>query len=170
MYNRRNLWILVIPALLLATGLAAQRLADYPFDNDERYSMRIAGGMDYGPYSLGEVWSSVARIYPDQAYGLPLLYSVWGRVFGWSEFSVRVLPLFAGILTMAWTYRAGRDWFAPLVGLVATALLASSVFFISYLHIARSYTMVALFAMVTVWGYWRLALRSPGDSASLAGQ
>ena len=99
-----------------------------------------------------------------------MIYSAWGRVFGWSEFALRVLPLFAGLLALAWTYRAGRDLFAPLVGLVAAMLLATSVFFITYMHVARAFTLVVLFAVMIIWGYWRLALRPPANGSGRAGQ
>ena len=132
--------------------------------------MRIAGGMDYGPHSLAEAWAAVATTAPEWAYGLPLVYSVWGRVFGWSEFAVRTLPLFAGLLALTWTYRTGRDLFAPLVGLVAVMLLATSVFFITYMHVARAFSLVALFAVMTIWSYWRLALRPPANGPGRAAQ
>ena len=167
---RRNCWLLVIPVLLLATGLAGYRLKLYPLDVDEVGSVRLAGGKHYGPYTLTEVWAAVTIISPDQAYGLPMSYWVWGRVFGWSEFTLRVLPLFAGLLALAWTYRAGRDLFAPLVGLVAAMLLASSVFFITYMHVARAFTLVVLFAVMTIWGYWRLALRPPANGPDRTAQ
>ncbi len=170
MRRSRRLWLWVIPVLLLATGLAAHRLDGFPFDGDERVYIRIAGGMGYGPHSLTEAWAAVAATAPEWAYGLPLVYSVWGRVFGWSEFAIRLLPFFAGLLALAWTYRTGRDLFAPLVGLVAAMLLATSVFFITYMHVARSYSMVALFAVMTIWGYWRLALRPPANGSDRAGQ
>ena len=167
---QRNYWLWIIPVLLLAAGLAAQRLNDHPFDVEELASMLLAGDKHYGPYTPAEVREAVATIYPDQAYGLPMSYWVWGRVFGWSEFAVRVLPLFAGVLALAWTYRTGRDLFAPLVGLVAAMLLASSAFFITYMHVARAFTMVALFAVMTIWGYWRLALRSPASGSDRGGE
>ena len=167
---RRNCWLLVIPVLLLAAGLAGYRLKLYPFDVDEMHSVRMAGGRGYGPHSLAETWEVVATSYPDQAYGQPLVYSVWGRVFGWSEFAARALPLFAGLLALAWTYRTGRDLFAPLVGLVATLLLSISAFFITYMHVARPHSMVALFAVITIWSYWRLALRPPANRSDRAAQ
>ncbi len=166
----RWLWVWVIPVLLLATGLAAHRLDGYSFDIDEAASMFIAGGMGYGPHSLAEAWAAVAETAPEWAYGLPLVYSVWGRVFGWSEFAIRALPLFAGLLALAWTYRTGRDLFAPLVGLVAVLLLATSAFFITYMHVARSYSMVALFTVMIIWSYWRLALRPSANGPDRAAQ
>ena len=99
-----------------------------------------------------------------------MVYSVWGRVFGWSEFAIRALPLFAGLLALAWTYRIGRDLFAPLAGLVAVMLLATSAFFITYMHVARAFSMVALFALMTIWSYWRLALRPPANGPGRAAQ
>ncbi len=162
---QRNLWLLVIPILLLATGLAAQRLDGYPLDGDEKASIRLAGLPN-----LAEVWAAVTALDPDQAYGLPLIYSVWGRVFGWSEFAMRALPLFAGLLVLTWTYRTGRDLFAPLAGLIAAMLLATSAFFITYLHVARAFSLVALFAVMTIWSYWRLALRPPANGPGRAAQ
>ncbi len=167
---QRNLWLLVIPVLLLATGLAAQRLSGYPLDENEKASRFLAGGKHYDSYNLAETWAAVTKNSPDQAYGLPLVYSVWGRVFGWSNFAMRALPLFAGLLALTWTYRTGRDLFAPLVGLIAAMLLATSVFFITFMHVARSFSMVALFVMMTIWSYWRIALRPPASGPGRAGQ
>ena len=172
---QRNLWLLVIPVLLLATGLAAHRLDGYPLDGDEKASRFLAGGKNsVSSYNLVdnlvETWATVTTLDPDQAYGLPLIYSVWGRVFGWSEFAMRALPLFAGLLALTWTYRTGRDLFAPLAGLVAVMLLATSAFFITYLHVARAFSMVALFAVMTIWSYWRLALRPPANGPGRAAQ
>ena len=82
---------------------------------------------------------------------------------------MRALPLFAGLLALTWTYRTGRDLFAPLVGLIAVLLLATSVFFITYMHVARAFSLVALFAM-TIWSYWRLALRPPANGPGRAAQ
>ncbi len=171
MRRSRRLWLWVIPVLLLATGLAAQRLSGYPLDGDEKASRLLAGGKNsVSSYNLVEVWAAVTTIYPDQAYGLPLIYSVWGRVFGWSNFAMRALPLFAGLLALTWTYRTGRDLFAPLVGLIAVLLLATSVFFITYMHVARAFSLVALFAAMTIWSYWRIALRPPANGPGRAAQ
>ena len=172
---QRNLWLLVIPILLLATGLAAQRLSGYPLDENEKASRFLAGGKNsVSSYNLVdnlvETWATVTTLDPDQAYGLPLIYSVWGRVFGWSNFAMRALPLFAGLLALTWTYRTGHDLFAPLVGLVAAMLLATSMFFITFMHVARAFSMVALFAMMTIWSYWRLAMRPPANGPGRAAQ
>ena len=60
--------------------------------------------------------------------------------------------------------------FAPLVGLVALMLMVTSVYFVTYLHVARPYTMVVLFAVMSIWGYWRLTVRQPTSDSDRAGQ
>ena len=95
--------------------------------------------------------------------GLCLL-SIWGPFVGWSEFAIRALSLFIGLLTLAWVYRAGRDFFAPAAGLIAALLLSASVFHLAYMARAELYAPVALCAVICVWYYWRVALhaRQPG--------
>ena len=156
---QQNLWILVVPVLLLATGLAVQRLADYPLDRDEIISFETAGGKSDSPVSLFKIWENVTNRDPDQAYGFPIILSIWGRVFGWSEFVVRLLPYFAGLIAIAWISRAGSDMFSPQAGLTAAILLVTSVYYTNFLHIARAYSMVALFSVLTLWSYWHLALQ-----------
>ena len=132
MKRQQRLWLWVIPILLLATGLAAQRLADYPLDRDEFVSFENAGGMSDSPMSLFEVWEFVTKRDPDQAYGFPLILSIWGRVFGWSEYVVRLFPLFAGLLAITWIFRAGSDLFSPQAGLMATIFLMTSVYYTNF--------------------------------------
>ena len=159
-------WLWVLP-LLLAASLAIPQLDRDAFHADESSSLIVAGALRPGPWSLAEVWSVVARRSPEQALGWPMLLSVWGRVAGWSEVAVRALPLFAGMLALAWVGRTGRDLFAPRAGLFATLLLATSAFFLLYLSYARAFSLVACLGTMCLWHYWRVALqpRPPGRVA-----
>ena len=159
-------WLWVLP-LLLAAALAIPQLDRDAFHADESSSLIVAGALRPGPWSLAEVWSAVARRSPEQALGWPMLLSIWGRVAGWSEVAVRALPFFCGMLALAWVGRTGRDLFAPRAGLFATLLLAASAFFLLYLSYARAFSLVACFATLCLWHYWRVALqpRPPGRVA-----
>ena len=159
-------WLWVLP-LLLAAALAIPQLDRDAFHADESSSLIVAGALRPGPWSLAEVWSAVARRSPEQALGWPMLLSIWGRVAGWSEVAVRALPLFAGMLALAWVGRTGRDLFAPRAGLFATLLLAASAFFLLYLSYARAFSLVACLGTMCLWHYWRVALqpRPPGRVA-----
>ena len=77
------------------------------------------------------------------------------------------MSLFAGLLALAWVYRAGQDFFGPQAGLFASLMLGSSVVFLAHMELARALTMVALFTALILWSYWRVALhpRPPGPGA-----
>ncbi len=156
--------------LLLAAALTIPLIDMDAFNGDEPSSLIAAGILRSGPGSLGESWNFISSIDQTQAHGWPLLLFIWGRLFGWSEVAVRALPLLAGVLALAWVYRTGRDLLSPQAGLFATLLLGASVFFHAYMIHARPFALVALFTILCVWSYWRIALhpRPPGRAAHAA--
>ncbi len=157
-------WLWALPPLLLATALTVPLLDVDAFNGDEPVSLIAAGIIRSGPLSLVDAWSSVS---PQQALGWPTLLAIWGRLVGWSELAVRALPLFFGMLALAWVYRTGRDLLAPRAGLFAAMLLGASVFFLAYMIHARAFTLVVLCTALSIWSYWRVALhpRPPGRGA-----
>ncbi len=174
MSHQRNnpqhpIWLWVIPLLLIAAALGSLGLDKDAFTWDEVSSMNAVGGLTPG-LSLIRTWERVTTLSPDQAVGFALLLSQWGPLVGWTEFATRTLPFFAGLLALAWVYRAGRDLFSPQVGLFAVAILATSVYFVVFLHFLRIFTIVALVTAVTLWAYWRVILhpRPPGIASQIA--
>ena len=153
--------------LLLAAALATKQLDNRAFFDDEPDSLYTAGINNAGPRNLAEVWEFVVDTHPTQTQGWSKLLFIWGRIAGWSEPAIRALSLFAGMLALAWVYRAGRDFFSPQTGLVAALMLGTSAVFLAYMEFARAFTMVALFTALILWSYWRVALhpRSPGPGA-----
>ena len=73
------IWLWALLPLLLAAGLIIPKMADDAFQFGEVASLRVAGALDSGPWSLANVWSSVAEISSEQALGWPMLLSVWGH-------------------------------------------------------------------------------------------
>ncbi len=168
--TRRHAWLWALLPLLLAAGLTVTALGRDVFDIDEAATMLGAGARHIGPFTPAEaVAASVARS-PDQAWGQVVVYSLWGRVAGWSELAIRALPWLTGLLTLAWVYRFGRALFTERIALMATLLLATSVLFLTYMHVARSFTFAMLFAAIVLWAYWRVALHRhpPGHGARAA--
>ena len=160
-------WLWLLPLMLLATALAIPQLDADAFHHDEAYSMLAAGVLRPGPNSPADVWSATAERSSEQALGWPMLLSVWGHAVGWSEYAARVIPLFAGVLTLALVFRTGNDLLASPAGLIAALLLTGSAFFMAYFTIARAFTLVAFFATLCLRSYWRIALhpRPPGRAA-----
>ena len=154
-------WLLALLPLLLAVALVVPLLNVDAFNGDEPASLLAAGILRTGSWSILDVWENTALRH---APGWAILLSVWGRIVGWSEFAIRALSLFIGLLTLAWVYRTGRDFFTPAAGLFAALLLSTSVLHLAYMARADLYALVALCAVICVWHYWRVALhqRSPG--------
>ena len=121
-------WLWALLPLLLAAALAIPLLDIDAFNGDEPASLFSAGILASGPRSLADVWEYLVESDPRNPPGWPVLLFVWGRIVGWSEVAIRSLSLFAGLLTLAWVYRTGRDMFSPGAGLVAALLLGTSVF------------------------------------------
>ena len=163
-------WLWAILPLLLAAALVGAALGRNVFDVDESATMIAAGARHLGPHTLARaVTVSVSR-WPGQAWGHVVIFTLWGRIVGWSEFAIRALPWLAGLLALAWVYRLGRELFTARVALTAMLLLSASVFFLAYMYRARSYAPAMLLVTICLWGYWRVALapRPPGRSARAA--
>ncbi len=160
-------WLWALLPLLLAAGLVIPALGDIALNGDEFASLVTAGVFRPGPLYLVDVWNYIAEEDSDQALGWPLLFSVWGRLAGWSEVAARALPCFGGLLALAWVYRAGNDLFSPQAGLFAALLLSASMFPQTNMLHARVFPMVMLFTVWSLWAYWRNALqpRPPGWQA-----
>ena len=150
-------WLWALAPMLLAAAMVVPILGRDIFDVDEASVVISACARHLGPCTPAEAVRASAR-WPDQAWGQAIVFSQWGQLVGWSEFAMRVLPWLSGLLTLAWVYRLGRDLFTPAIALAATLLLATSVLFLTYMHIIRFYGPSMLFAAITLWGYWRVAL------------
>ena len=162
-------WLLALLPLLLTAVLVIPALGDIALNGDETDSLVTAGVFRPGQLSLAEVWNFTAEEDPDQALGWPLLLSIWGRLAGWSEVGARMLPLFGGLLALAWVYRTGHDFFSAQTGFYAALLLSASMFPQTNMLHARVFPIVMLFTVWSLWAYWRNALhpRSPGHRAQI---
>lgn len=151
-----SLWLMLV-ALFIAATVTIPQLNMDAFSGDELRTVLAAGGAHHGPYSfpLGVIANTNERS-PDQALGFPLVARLWGDAVGWTEFPLRVFTLLTGLLVIAMVYRVGTDLFAPFAGLSAATVMATSIFFITYMHKFRTFTLVALATALALWCYWRL--------------
>ena len=140
--------------LLLAFAFGAFGLNGDLVWADELSSLKNFGAFD-PPYSPADVIDSM-RIYGP--FDVPLFFvtgAVWGQLAGWSAFALRLLPLWAGVLAIAWLYRFVAEAFSRPAALVATILVSSNVFVIAYLHELRPYTLMMLFAVMHLVYFWK---------------
>ena len=152
----RARWLLIswIVLALITVGAAALRLyrLDQPLWTDELHTAWIASG------PLSEVaWRA------EMGNQGPLFYYVewlFGRVFGVSEITMRLMSVLAGVALVPMAYGLVLRWTGrPWAGLLAAALAAVDVDFLFYAQEARPYACVQLLAALHVIVFWRLLNR-----------
>ncbi len=155
-------FFLMVFTLLCVFSFGANGLNTDSIWTDELYAITNMGGFD-GPYSPAEVINSVAENFPDHVPLFFLLGAGWGHFAGWTQFALRLLPVFAGLLMIACMYRLASDMFNRFAGLAAASLLGTSAFMVLYIHDFRMYSLFLMFATLHLWLYWRLLEHKPKE-------
>lgn len=158
---------LMTAVLLLVFSFGANGLNTDPIWTDELYSITNMGGFD-PPFSPAEVVSSVADNFPDHVPLFFLMGAAWAHFVGWTQFALRLLPVLAGVLMIAWMYRLGSEMFGRFAGKLAAMLLGTSAYMILYIHDFRMYSIFLMLATMHLWLYWRLAHGKAADRLTYA--
>ncbi len=137
----RRVWLLVA-LLLLAAALRFHRLGAQSFWNDEGNSARLS------ERTIPLIIEGTASdVHPPLYY---LLLRGWRELAGESEFGLRSLSAFAGILSVAASAVLARRWWRSVTAGAAAALLAAvSPPLIYYSQEARMYELLALLAALS---------------------
>lgn len=151
-----RLWWWLIPLLLASFWLGARSLDADVIWVDEYHSIEDAGVSYFGPLGPAGIWNKVAERNPWHAPGYFMTLNLWSRAVGPEPPALRAMSLFLGMLTVAWTYRLGRDLVGPRVGLYAAIVLGTSAFYIHFLHEMRVYTLLTLLSVFMTWCYFRI--------------
>lgn len=75
----------------------------------------------------------------------------WGKMFGYSEFSVRLPSVFFGVFTIYIVYLIGRKILSEKLGLLAALLLSINPLHIYYSQEARMYALAALAVALNIF-------------------
>ncbi len=162
---------LLIPVIWAGWWLGAHGLQIDGLWIDEWWTVYRAGGGRYGPLTP---WGVVERMLsrdPNQSIGYFLLLSLWTKLVGWSDFAARSLSLLIGVLAVPLAYATAARVRGVRAGIVAALLMATSNFFVYYLHELRAYALQLTFAALAVWAYTRAldeTTLSRGTAAGLA--
>jgi len=125
----------LVVIVLAAVFLRFYKLGAWSFWADEIFTLRDA-------HNLSRV-----RGYPVGYFLIGLVL----RLFDVNEFSARLLPAVAGIVSVPILYWIGRRLYSRRTGLIAAGLLSISCFHIYYSQYARYYTLLMLFGMLAMW-------------------
>ena len=133
--KRPTCLVLLVSILLLAAALRLYHLGAQSLWNDEGNSARIS---ERTPALILE--GAAGDIHPPGYY---LMLHYWRALVGQSEFSLRCISAFAGVLLVALTFRLGRHLLGRSTGLTAATFAALSPFAIYYSQEARGYILLA---------------------------
>lgn len=152
-------WLLA--ALLLAAFLGAINLAQGMFWWDELLSLKNAGIAHFEALDLPGIWHYVSNHDTSNMPGYYFVLNTWSRLVGTSEVALRALPWLLGLLSIAVVARLGRELGGGRVGVLLGVLLASSAFYMNYLHENRTYSLLLLLTSASLLFYWRLKRGRP---------
>lgn len=146
-------WMTVL-VMLLASLYGAYRLDADPLWVDEVISMQRAGHVSYvDSTSPVAVWQRTALI-SDQVPGYYIVLALWGNLVGKTPFALRSLSLLFGVLSVALVYQIGNSLQNSLAGFGSALILASSAFYMLFLHEMRTYAFLVCLIALFIWCYW----------------
>lgn len=80
-----------------------------------------------------------------------LIMKFWAGIFGFSEISLRTPSIIFGLGTIYFTFLIGKKLFNDKVGLIASALLATSGLSVYYSQEARMYSLAAFLVSASIY-------------------
>lgn len=155
--------VLILVICLAAFALRAYRLGVASLWYDETVSVILAQ-----KDLVALTRHTAGDIHPPLYY---YLLHFWGRVAGWSEFSVAFVSLCFGVLLVALVYRVAREFFDARVARLAALFVALSPYNLWYSQEVRMYTLGAFLGLASTYFFVRLLItdqrRTKDDSPKM---
>ena len=148
--RKRMDFILLAVIMVVAAILRLWKLGQVPFMHDE-FSALLRTRFDN---FLDFIYQGVM---PDShPIGVQLFLWGWVKLFGWSEFWVKLPFVLMGIGSIYLIYLIGQQWFNRKVGLFAAAFFAVSQFTVFYSQLARPYSAGLFFVLLMAWFWYKV--------------
>lgn len=143
---RRSLFLVLLLSLV-AFALRVFQLDKQSFWYDEAFSVYLSR------FDLGTITArTAADIQPPLYY---YLLNFWMLLTGSSEFAVRFLSLFFGVVTIPLLYVTARRLFNPTTGVFAAFIAALSALYLWYSQEARMYTLITFLGLLSSYALLR---------------
>ena len=152
--NKRIDLALLGVIMLVAAVLRLWKLGQVPFMHDE-FSALLRTRFDNFHDFIQQ------GIMPDShPIGVEAFLWLWVRIFGWSEFWVKLPFVLMGIGSIYLIYLIGRQWFNRKVGLFSAAFFAVSQFTVFYSQLARPYSAGLFFVLLMAWFWYKIVFET----------
>lgn len=143
--------IVLLLVVAVAAALRLWKLHEFPFVHDE-FSALLRTRFD----SFGQLIAE--GVVPDaHPAGVQVFLYVWVKIFGWSEFWVKLPFALCGIASVFLVYKIAARWFGNTTGLLLAVFVAGSQFYVYYSQIARPYSSGLFFVLLFVY-FWNKVL------------
>ncbi len=136
----KNPSLLLISIVLIGTLLRLYGLGKHSFWYDEAltlFTAENAPSFKYIPYLMNPPL-------------FPLLVKLW-LLLGRSEFFLRLLPAFFGVMSIIITYKISQKLFNEKAGLIAAFIISTAPFHIYYSQELRAYSLVTLLTLLSLY-------------------
>lgn len=144
----------MVTIAVVAAVLRLWKLGQVPFMHDE-FSALLRTRFDNFHDFIQQ------GIMPDShPVGVEAFLWLWVRIFGWSEFWVKLPFALMGIGSVYLIYLIGRQWFNRKVGLFSAAFFAVSQFTVFYSQLARPYSAGLFFVLLMTWFWYKIVFET----------
>jgi len=139
-------WILLAIVLILGFFIRIFNLGSESLWFDEAHTFYIASS------GFKEMLSIITNdVHPPFYF---ILVNVWIKLFGDSEFLLRLPSVIFAVLSIIFIYKLGNLIFDREVGIISSLLLSFSLFNITYSQEARTYSLLCLLVSVSYYYFY----------------
>lgn len=140
-------YLLLIAIALFGFLLRYYNINDQSYWADEIFTLNVSNPSN----KFQEVFlQTVSDVHPP-------IYQIflwaWFNIFGYTEYSGRLLSALFGFIGIIYTYLLGREFFHKEVGFYAAILSSLNIFLITYSQELRSYSFLATLSIASFYYY-----------------
>lgn len=146
--------ILIILLLALSGVLRFYHGYSIPFNYDE---LSAVSRTHYNSFSE-LIDKGVMTIYTNPA-GIQVLLYYWTKLFGYTEFVVKLPFLIFGIAAVLYVFLIGKEWFNATTGLLCAAYVATLQYFVMWSQLARPMIPGLFFSLAMVYHWNRIVFK-----------
>ena len=140
-------YILIGIIILVAAFLRLWKLGQVPFMHDEFTTLLQTPFNNFNDYNQQGIKPEIHSI------GVQMFLWLWVRIFGWSEFWIKLPFALMGIGSVYLIYFIGQQWFNRKIGLFSAAFFAVSQLTVFYSKLALPYS-AGLFFVLLMTVFW----------------
>ena len=143
-------YIILGVIIVVAAVLRLWKLGQVPFMHDEFSALSRTGFTNLHDFIEQGILTD------SHPLGVQTFLLFWVKLFGWSEFWVKLPFALMGIASIYLIYIVGRQWFNRKVGLLSAAFFAVSQFTVFYSQLARPYSAGLFFVLLMAYFWYKI--------------